>query len=645
MCVFSGVASLIAAVAGFEAVRLGGVWTYKLPIGLVDLPFYMRLDPLSGFFLFVAALLCLFVSIYSAGYLKGFLGKRQLAPLAVFYCLFLAGMFLVLLSDDAYFFMISWEMMAASSFFLVCFEDEHGKNRRAAYIYLLIAHIGAVFILLSFGVTAGFAAGSESFSGYTFSAMRAARMPVFWASAAFLLAFFGFAAKAGAVPLHVWLPEAHPVAPSNVSAVMSGAMLKVAVYGIIRFSFDVLHMPVWWWGGLILVVGLVSAVMGIIYALNQNDLKRLLAYSSVENIGIILICLGLSMIFATSGMPLLASLAFVAGLYHVINHAMFKGLLFMGAGAVLHATHERSMEALGGLIHKMPWTSALFLVGCLSISALPPFNGFVSEWLIFQTFLLSPVLKSKVFNLLIPLGAALLALTAALAARCFVKVYGVTFLGHYRGESNANVREADFMMLAGMSLTALACLVLGVLPAMVIDWLDVIPARFFNARIGSSAGELGWMWLTPVSAERASYSAPLVLLGMAGVVIVAYIFFHAQKPSVRRAPIWDCGFEKITSRMQYNSTSFSMPMRRIFGYLLLWKESVRTTFGASGNNFYPQGYVYNIKIGDRIWHFFYRPVSEASFWLAKRAGRLQHGKIQIYLLYSFLTLIVLLVFA
>lgn len=644
-CLFTGVASLLAAIAGFEAVRRGATWTYKLPIGLPDLPFYLRLDPLSGFFLFVAALLCLFVSIYSAGYLKGFLGHRSLTPLAVFYSFFLAGMFLVLLSDDAYFFMISWEMMAASSYFLVCFEDEHASNRRAAFIYLLIAHIGAVFILLSFGMAAGFAAGFENFSGYTFSAMRTARIPAFWASAAFLLAFFGFAAKAGAVPLHVWLPEAHPVAPSSVSAVMSGVMLKVAVYGIIRFIFDILHISVWWWGGLVLVIGLVSAVMGIIYALNQNDLKRLLAYSSVENIGIILICLGLAMIFSTSGMPLLASLALVAGLYHVINHAMFKGLLFMGAGAVLHATHQRSMEGLGGLIHKMPWTSLFFLAGCLSISALPPFNGFVSEWLIFQTFLLSPVLSSKLFNLLIPLGAALLALTAALAARCFVKVYGVTFLGQWRGEHHTNVREASAPMIIGMGLTALACLGLGVLPSLVIGWLDVIPEGLFHARIGSSAGAFGWMWLTPVAAERASYSAPMVFLGIAAVIAVAYVFFHGNNTSVRKAPIWDCGFEKLTNRMQYNSTSFSMPMRRVFGFLLIVKESVKAVLGSGKSRFYPQGYSYNIKLGDRVWHFFYRPIAEASFWIARRAGRLQHGRIQIYLLYSFITLIVLLMFA
>lgn len=641
----ASMASLMAAYAGLTALMSGAVETLILPIGLPDLPFYLRLDPLSGFFIFVVALLSLFVSIYSIGYLKDMMGRRSLTALSAFYCLFLAGMLLVLLSDDAYFFMISWELMAVSSYFLVCFEDEHGQNRRAAFIYLLIAHVGAVFILLSFGAVAGFAAGFENLGGYTFHAMRLAKMPGVWASAAFLLAFFGFAAKAGVVPLHVWLPEAHPVAPSNVSALMSGVMLKVAVYGMLRFTFDILHSAVWWWGGLILILGLVSAVFGIIFAISQNDLKRLLAYSSVENVGIILIALGLAMIFKSSGMNVLASLALVAGLYHCLNHAMFKGLLFMGAGSIMHAAKERNMERLGGLIHKLPWTSSLFLIGCLSIAGMPPFNGFASEWLMFQAFLLSPVLTTKLFNLLIPLGAALLALTAALSARCFLKVYGVTFLGHWRGERDAVVREADWPMRAGMLLAAVACVLLGVFPTYVVHSLDVIPAMLFKARIGESIGAHGWMWLTPISADRASYSAPMVLLGISTVVVIAYIFFHAQKTSVLRVPIWDCGFEKLTERMQYNSTSFSMPIRRIFGFILILKESIRQNAGANRSPIYPEGYRYSVFINDRVWYFLYKPVSDASFWIARRAGRLQHGRIQIYLLYSFITLILLLVFA
>lgn len=644
----AALSSFIALLGGFLAVNNGASDAMVLPIGLPDLPFYLRLDPLSGFFVTVIALLGLFVSVYSIGYVKGFIGQRSIAPLVVFYCLFMAGMLMVLLSDDAYSFMVSWELMAASSYFLVVFEDEHASNRRAAFIYLLIAHVGAVLILLSFGVMAGFASGVEVFSGYTFSAMRSSAITPAWASIAFLLAFFGFAAKAGVIPLHVWLPEAHPAAPSNVSALMSGVMLKTAIYGIIRVSFDLLHVSAWWWGGLVLVLGLVSAVMGILFALMQVDLKRLLAYSSVENIGIILVCLGLSMIFASFNMGVLSALALVAGLYHVLNHAMFKGLLFMGAGAVLHATHERNMERMGGLIHRMKWTAPLFLVGCLSISALPPFNGFISEWLIFQTFLLSPVLPSPILNLLIPLGAAVLALTAALAARCFVKVYGVVFLGHWRGghqHSGAHAHDASLSMRIGMLAAALSCLALGVLPSFVISWLDIIPQTLVGGTIGQSAHAFGWLWLTPVAAERASYSAPIVFLGISVVIAVVYIIFHARKTSIRRVPIWDCGFEKLTSRMQYNSTSFAMPLRRIFGFLFGIKETSRAVGSQTVSPMFRDRYIYHLKMRDRFWYGLYKPISDASFWFARRVGRLQHGRIQIYLLYSFLTLIVLLVFS
>ncbi|MEK7307322.1 MAG: proton-conducting transporter membrane subunit, partial [Nitrospirota bacterium] len=344
------------------------------------------------FFLTVIGLLGFFVSIYSLGYVRGFIGQRPIAKLVIFYSLFLAGMLMVILADDAFFFLISWELMAAASYFLVIYEDEKVENRRAAFLYLVVAHVGAISILLSFGIMAGLVTGSDGFSGYTFDAIRQTRFPSGWATAAFLLAFFGFAAKAGVVPLHIWLPEAHPVAPSNVSALMSGVMLKTAIYGIIRITFDLLKTFPAWLGEMVLILGLISAVMGILYAMMEHNLKRLLAYSSVENIGIILIGIGLAMVFTSYQLPLLAALALTAGLYHTLNHAMYKGLLFMGAGAVIHATKEHDMEKMGGLIHKMPWTAPLFLVGCISISALPPFNGFVSEWLTFQAFLLSPAL-------------------------------------------------------------------------------------------------------------------------------------------------------------------------------------------------------------------------------------------------------------
>lgn len=636
---------------GSLAAVASGAWTVLnnipqqvvIPLGLPDLPFHLRLDLLSGYFLAIIGLLAFFTSIYSIGYVKGFLGYRSVTSMVVFYALFVAGMFLVVLADDAFFFLIAWEMMAAASYFLVLFEDERIENRRAAFLYLVVAHVGAIAILLSFGIMAGLATGFKGFEGYTFDAMRKTDLPAGWASIAFLLAFFGFSAKAGVIPLHIWLPEAHPVAPSNVSALMSGVMLKTAIYGIVRVVFDLIGVFPWWWGALVLVFGLVSAVMGVLYALMQHDLKRLLAYHSVENIGIILIGIGLAMIFTSYHMSLLAALALIAGLYHTLNHAMFKGLLFMGAGAVLHATKERNMEEMGGLIRFMPWTAALFLIGCISISALPPFNGFVSEWLTYQAFLLSPALPSPLLNLLIPLGAALLALTSALAAACFVKAFGVTFLGHPRGHRHGQVHEVTWSMRIGMLFAALTCLGLGVFPTFMIRWMDPIAGKLVGGTLAASASRFGWMWLTPIAAERATYSAPIAFLGILVVVVVTYLMLHTRPGAIRRVPLWDCGFEKITSRMQYTATAFSMPLRRIFGYLFNIKEHIRQLPPMTHPAF-PERLHYHLKVRDRFWGWLYQPVVAASFWLSRRIGRMQHGHIQVYLIYSFVTIVVLLIF-
>ncbi|RPI36365.1 MAG: hydrogenase 4 subunit B [Nitrospiraceae bacterium] len=635
--------SLLGFAAGAWTVAGGTTEKIVLLLGLPDLPFHLRLDPLSGFFLTVIGLLSFFVSVYSIGYVRGFLGKRSVTGLIIFYCLFIAGMFLVVMADDALIFLISWEIMAAASYFLVLFEHGQIENRRAAFLYIVVAHVGAIGILLSFGILAGLATGFRDFSGYTFDAMRVTQFPVGWSTAAFLLAFFGFAAKAGIVPLHVWLPEAHPVAPSNVSALMSGVMLKTAIYGIIRVTFDLIKVFPWWWGALVLVMGLITALFGILFALMQQDLKRLLAYSSVENVGIILIGIGLSMVFVSFKFPVLAALAVTASLYHTLNHALFKGLLFMGAGAVHHATHEKNMDMLGGLIHKMPWTAALFLVGCVSISALPPFNGFVSEWLTFQAFLLSPSLPSPLLKLLVPMGAALLALTGALAAACFVKAFGVTFLGHWRGPRNTRIHEVNWPMRLGMIMAAVSCLCLGILPTMVIDWMDTLSAQLTGARIGASAGAYGWMWLTPVAPESASYSGIIVFLGILAVVVSAYFLLHVRPGKIHRVPLWDCGFEKITPRMQYNATSFSMPIRRIFGFFFSIREQI-TVGSHAGHAAFPKRLLYSLRIRDRFWLWLYKPAATASFWIARKMGRLQQGRIQAYLIYSFITIIVLLVF-
>jgi formate hydrogenlyase subunit 3/multisubunit Na+/H+ antiporter MnhD subunit len=377
-----------------------------LPVGLPDLPMHLRKDALSSVFLVLLGAASTGISIFAAGYFRRGQGTLP-GLLCLQYHLFLASMGFVLLADDAYAFMVAWETMALSSYFLVTAQHGIPDIRRAGFLYLLIAHIGAIGILLSFGVMQG---GSWQF---TFDAMRGAELDPQWATVAFLLALFGFGAKAGLVPLHVWLPEAHPAAPSPVSALMSGVMLKTAVYGVLRVTFDLLDGAQWWWGLVSLSLGLFSAVYGAVFAAVQTDMKRLLAWSSIENIGIIFTALGLAIVFEGVGMHALAALALVALLYHCLNHAFIKSLLFLGTGAVLHATGERNLGRLGGLIRRMPWVAWLMLVGTLAMAGLPPLNGFVSEWLLFQSFLFAHEVPQSFVNMLLPMGAALVGRAAA----------------------------------------------------------------------------------------------------------------------------------------------------------------------------------------------------------------------------------------
>ncbi|MGH8547292.1 MAG: hydrogenase 4 subunit B [Methylococcales bacterium] len=610
----------------------------EFPLGLPWLPWHLRLDALSGFFLTVIGLSLIAVSLFAPGYVREYEhSRRSLAVLGVATGLFVAGMELVLLADDAFFFMIAWELMSVSSYFLVAYEHEHAANRRAAFLYLLMAEAGALFIILAFGVLAGFS------EGFTFNAMREATLNSPWASIAFTLGLIGFGMKAGIMPLHAWLPEAHPAAPSHISALMSGVMIKVAVYGLIRFSFDLVGDLHWQWGIVVLILGSASAVLGVLYALMQNNLKRLLAYSSVENIGIIFMGLGLSMVFYSTGLPHLGALGLVAALYHALNHSLFKSLLFLSAGTILHQTHEGDCERMGGLIHAMPKNAFIFLIGCLSISALPPFNGFVSEWLTFQTALQASALKSGVLRSFVPVTAAMLALTGGLAAACFVKVYGVVFLGQARSR---HVRHAHGtptkMMLAGPGFLALLCLVLGVLPAPMMRLLEAIPYQL-TGQLLPSAHASGWLWLVPVSPETASYAAPLVLMAILVAWVVSFELLHprSKEVAVRRGEPWDCGFGGLTPRMQYTSTAFAMPFQRLFRQSFDLEEKIEYKPHNPQHKHAPR-IVYHMRVGDRFWRWLYEPIASLIWNVSRQVAKIQTGHIRIYLTYSFLTLIFLL---
>jgi len=622
---------IVMAIIAFVALS-GTAETMVLPLGLPDLPFHLRLDALSALFLMLLGGSSAGISIYAAGYLRK--GEGTAPGLQCLqYHLFLASMALVLLADDAYAFMVAWESMALSSFFLVTSDHRNPEIRRAGYLYLLIAHVGAISILLCFGVLQG--GGVDGVAGYTFANMRSMAHNDFWASAAFGLALFGFGAKAGLLPLHVWLPEAHPAAPSPVSALMSGVMLKTAIYGILRVSFDLLHHSLWWWGVLVLALGLATTLFGVVFAAVQSDMKRLLAYSSIENIGLLFVGIGLTLTFQAFGMMALTALALTSVLYHALNHAAFKSLLFLVTGSVLHATHTRSLGKLGGLIHRMPWVAWLALLGVLASAGLPPLNGFVSEWLLLQAFLFTPGLPQGYINMLIPAAAAAVALAAALAGYVMVKFFGVIFLGQPREENLSQAHDAGILERVGLSWLACLCVGLGLFPAFVIEKLDYVTLSLTGAGLGNTVRTHGWLLLAPIDPDRASYAPILFLITIAAMVIMTFVlvrrFWHGR---VRVTGAWDCGFPLQTARMQDTAEGFSQPLRQVFEPFYRLERELPGSFDKAP--------VYRVIVQDHFWYWLYLPVARVAEFGARMVAFLQQGRISIYLLYSFVTLVVLL---
>lgn len=601
------------------------------PLGLPDLPFHERLDVLSAFFLILLGAASAGVSLFATGYFCHY-ERSALGMLGFQYHTFLASMALVLVADDAYLFMVAWESMALASYFLVTTEHTVAENRRAGFLYLLIAHVGAIAILLCFGVL------QSGLGDYTFATLRNTPHEPFWASVVFLLALFGFGAKAGLLPLHVWLPEAHPAAPSPVSGLMSGVMLKVAIYGLLRVVFDLLHQPLWWWGVLALAIGLLTALFGAIYAATQTDMKRLLAYSSIENIGIIVAGIGLSLVFYVYDMRALAALSMTAALYHCLNHALFKSLLFCTTGSVLHATGERNLGHLGGLIRVMPRVAALALIGSVAIAGLPPLNGFVSEWLLLQAFLLSSGVPQSYLNMFIPVATGALALVAALSAYVMVKFYGVVFLGRHRNEKLAEAHDAGPWEVLGMGWLAAGCFLLALMPVAVVTQLDFITIKLVGAGVGNTAITSGWMFLTPLAPERASYSAP-IFLGAISVAVIAvfYIVRGIYHGRVRRAAPWDCGFPEQNARMQDTAEGFGQPILQIFEPFFRIERHLPSPLDTRP--------YYRKVAEDWIWYGLYLPIARSVERVTSAVAKLHHGRIDLYLMYSFATLLVLLAFA
>jgi len=600
-----------------------------LPIGLPWIGAHFRIDALAAFFLVVVNLGGGAASLYGIGY-----GRHEIAPHRVlpFFPAFLATMNLVVLADDAFTFLFSWEFMSLTSWALVMAHHTIRDNVRGGYVYLVMASFGTLALLLGFGLLAG------PDGAYAFSAIRAAHHTTGLAALVLALVLLGAGSKAGIVPLHVWLPLAHPAAPSHVSALMSGVMTKVAVYGFIRIVFDLLGDPAWGSSMVVLALGGITAVMGVLYALMQHDLKRLLAYHTVENIGIIFIGLGLALAFQANGMAAAAALAMTAALFHVLNHSLFKSLLFFGAGAVLTATKERDMEHLGGLIHRMPYTSFAFLMGCIAISALPPLNGFVSEWLTFQAILQSPSLAHWGLKIMVPASGALLALAAALAAACFVKAFGVTFLGRPRTAAADKANEVDRFSLSAMFLFAALCLAAGVLPGFVMDSLSPVVQSLLGDRMPVQAG-VPWLSIIPITESRSSYNGALVFVfGVMATSIAAYLVHRFGARAVRREAAWDCGFPDSSSMTQYTAGSFAQPFRRVFG-TLIFRAQEKVDIPPPGD---PRPATLHVQIKDLIWDYLYAPISAFINYASGRLNYLQFLTIRRYLSLVFLALVMLL---
>jgi len=639
----------LAAVATMGGIYLGMVGllaadplAMSVSSTLPLLTFAVRLDALSSFFLLMISLVGLAASIYAVGYVTEWYGRISIGLLGSLYNAFLLSMTLVVLADNGFFFLIAWELMSLFSYFLVVTEHEKSDVRYAGLFYLIMTHIGTAFIILTFLLLFQ---GSGSFS---FDAFRdpGHPLPDNMRTMAFVLALIGFGTKAGIVPLHVWLPYAHPAAPSHISALMSGVMIKTAIYALLRVYFDFFggHFP-WWWGFVVLLIGAVSALLGVMYALMEHDLKSLLAYHSVENIGIILLGIGAGMIFHSYDLDELAALGLIAGLYHTINHAVFKALLFFGAGSLLYATHTRNMEEYGGLLRRMPWTGGCFLIGAVSIAALPPTNGFVSEWLVFQSLFLSYQMPSLLMKFMLPLAAAMLALTGVLALTCFAKAFGISFLALPRSSHARHAEEVPWPMRVGMGVLSAVCIALGLAPMLVIPFLDHVSTSLIGRSIADKMLALDGWALAPVNVEFSSLSSPVLgflLVATAALGLALVVCYGGTSPR-RYSKTWACGLN-LTSRMEYSATGFVQPIKRVFSTIYQPTVKLETEF-LEESRYFAKRRRFEFHIEPLFQTYFYDPLIAFVSGLADRMRIVQAGSLHLYLAYIFVTLVVLLMVA
>jgi hydrogenase-4 component B len=592
--------------------------------------FTFHIDKLSAFFIFVISLVTLFCSVYGFGYIKHFYKKYSIGALGFFYHLFIAGMLVVVSASNGLFFLVAWEIMSIASYFLVVYDRNDANNVKAGFLYLVMTHIGTAFIVLAFLLIYKFTGSFDFVSVQS----QAVLIPVFIKNIVFVLALVGFGTKAGIIPFHIWLPSAHPAAPSHVSALMSGVMIKTGIYMMIRIFLELLQPIPLWWGITVLIVGSVSTLLGVLYALTEHDIKRLLAYHSIENIGIILLGLGSALIFIPLGYHGLALFGLGAALFHTLNHATFKSLLFLSAGAVIEQTHTRNMEEYGGLIKNMPHTALFFLVGSMAISALPPFNGFFSEWLIFQTLLRglasSDILVKSVFVLAI--GS--LAVTGGLALACFVKAFGAIFLARPRSGAAAHAKESFSWLSVGMGSLAALCLAFGVFSGYLGSWFVGVGIElnaFRNAQLffAPSSGAL----VAPNNFD--SVSAPaLTVIFILAILIVAWLtkFAVNKNQKTKIGATWDCGTD-LTPRMEITATGFARSIVLIFAGVLRPSIQHEIEYRDSQMRYLPKSRTVILGAYDIYQSYFYQPLHRFIVLLALRAKAIQSGNVNMYVFY------------
>ncbi|WP_104132394.1 hydrogenase 4 subunit B [Cryobacterium sp. M91] len=639
LALFGSVAALVFAVS-----MLASGQTFVAQITSDSFPllsFALNIDRLAAFFLVTISIVTFFCSLYGIGYIKQYYGRYNIGYLGFLYNLFIVAMLLVVTSSNGIFFLIVWEIMSLASYFLVAYDRHDPENVKAGFLYLVMTHIGTAFILLAF-ILLYVHTGS-----FDFTVIQAAMptVPAHIKDSVFLLALIGFGVKAGIIPLHIWLPAAHPAAPSHVSAIMSGVMIKTGIYMMIRLFLDVLQPAPLWWGIVVLVIAVASCVLGVLYALTEHDIKRLLAYHSIENIGIILLGVGSALVFSALGISGLAVLALTAALFHTLNHAIFKSLLFLSAGSVIHATGTRNMEKYGGLIKLMPATGLFFLVGSIAISALPPLNGFFSEWLTFQA-LFQGIAQTDFYIKWLFIGVtAALALTSGLAVACFVKAFGVTFLARPRSQRAEKAHEASAVMIAGMAGLAVLCVAVGVGSSWIIAQLQTIAQGVLSAGDHATLVTVTSGHILSIAEGFATVSAPLLSLLLIAVPLVVWTitrFGINRSQRVTTGRTWDGGTD-LTSRMEITSTGFARSIILIFRGLLKPSLQHSVEYEDAASRLIPRSRSVTLSVQDVYRRYLYRPVFigfiHLSHWIK---NGIQNGNINAYILYILVVLLVML---